>query len=39
MNSSRVFVLAALVLFMMTFFLNTIAELVRLRFRKRAYQL
>jgi phosphate transport system permease protein len=31
--------LAALVLFAMTFILNTIAETVRLRFRKRAYQL
>jgi phosphate transport system permease protein len=31
--------LAALVLFLMTFVLNTVAELVRLRFRRRAYQL
>jgi phosphate transport system permease protein len=31
--------LAALVLFLMTFTLNTIAEVVRLRFRRRAYQL
>ena len=40
-NSShyRTLFLAALVLFAMTFVVNTIAELVRLRFRKRAYQL
>lgn len=35
----RTLFLAALVLFVITFFLNTIAETVRLRFRKRAYQL
>jgi phosphate transport system permease protein len=35
----RVLFLAALVLFAMTFALNTVAELVRQRFRKRAYQL
>ena len=35
----RVLFLAALVLFIMTFFLNTIAELIRQRFRKRAFQL
>jgi phosphate transport system permease protein len=35
----RTLFLAALVLFMMTFLLNTIAEMVRLRFRRRAYQL
>lgn len=35
----RTLFLAALVLFAMTFVLNTIAEIVRLRFRKRAYQL
>lgn len=35
----RTLFLAALVLFVMTFCLNTIAEMVRLRFRKRAYQL
>ena len=35
----RVLFLAALVLFGMTFIVNTIAELVRLRFRKRAAQL
>ena len=35
----RVLFLAALVLFGMTFVVNTIAELVRLRFRKRAAQL
>jgi phosphate transport system permease protein len=35
----RVLFLAALVLFAMTFVLNTVAELVRQRFRKRAYQL
>jgi len=40
-NSShyRVLFLAALTLFAMTFVLNTIAEMIRLRFRKRAYQL
>jgi len=35
----RTLFLAALVLFAMTFVINTIAEIVRLRFRKRAYQL
>jgi phosphate transport system permease protein len=35
----RVLFLAALTLFIMTFFLNTLAELVRQRFRKRAFQL
>ncbi|MCE9589965.1 MAG: ABC transporter permease subunit [Planctomycetes bacterium] len=35
----RTLFLAALVLFAMTFVLNTIAEMVRLRFRKRAFQL
>ena len=35
----RTLFLAALVLFTMTFVVNTIAEAVRLRFRKRAYQL
>jgi phosphate transport system permease protein len=35
----RTLFLAALVLFAMTFTLNTVAEIVRLRFRKRAYQL
>jgi phosphate transport system permease protein len=35
----RVLFLAALTLFAMTFVVNTVAELVRLRFRKRAYQL
>ncbi|WP_305043226.1 ABC transporter permease subunit [Geoalkalibacter sp.] len=35
----RVLFLAALTLFMMTFVVNTLAEVVRLRFRKRAYQL
>jgi len=35
----RTLFLAALVLFAMTFVINTIAEAVRLRFRKRAYQL
>ncbi|MBT3071325.1 ABC transporter permease subunit [Rhodomicrobium sp. Az07] len=35
----RMLFLAALTLFIMTFVLNTIAELVRLRFRKRAAQL
>ncbi len=35
----RALFLAALVLFAMTFVLNTVAEIVRLRFRKRAYQL
>ncbi len=35
----RMLFLAALTLFAMTFVLNTVAEAVRLRFRKRAYQL
>jgi len=35
----RTLFLAALVLFAMTFVINTVAEIVRLRFRKRAYQL
>jgi len=35
----RTLFLAALVLFAITFVLNTVAELVRLRFRRRAYQL
>ncbi len=35
----RTLFLAGLVLFAMTFAVNTIAESVRLRFRKRAYQL
>lgn len=35
----RVLFLAALTLFIITFFLNTIAELIRQRFRKRAFQL
>ena len=35
----RVLFLAALVLFAMTFIVNTVAEVVRLRFRKRASQL
>jgi phosphate transport system permease protein len=35
----RTLFLAALVLFAMTFALNTVAEVVRQRFRKRAYQL
>lgn len=35
----RTLFLAALVLFALTFILNTIAEMVRLRFRRRAYQL
>jgi len=35
----RMLFLAALSLFVMTFFVNTIAEIVRLRFRKRAFQL
>jgi phosphate transport system permease protein len=40
-NSShyRTLFLAALVLFALTFVINTVAEWVRLRFRKRAYQL
>ena len=35
----RTLFLAGLVLFVMTFFINTIAEAVRIRFRRRAYQL
>ncbi|HKI34767.1 MAG TPA: ABC transporter permease subunit [Gemmataceae bacterium] len=35
----RVLFLAALTLFAMTFALNTVAEIIRQRFRKRAYQL
>jgi phosphate transport system permease protein len=35
----RTLFLAALVLFTMTFLLNTVAEVVRIRFRRRAYQL
>jgi phosphate transport system permease protein len=35
----RTLFLAALVLFAMTFVVNTVAEAIRLRFRKRAYQL
>lgn len=35
----RVLFLAALTLFVMTFVINTIAELIRQRFRKRAFQL
>jgi len=35
----RVLFLAALTLFIMTFVVNTLAEVVRQRFRKRAYQL
>jgi phosphate transport system permease protein len=35
----RTLFLAALTLFVMTFFINTFAEVVRLRFRRRAYQL
>ena len=35
----RMLFLAALVLFAMTFVVNTLAELVRLRFRKRAAEL
>lgn len=35
----RTLFLAALVLFVMTFLINTVAELVRQRYRKRAYQL
>ena len=35
----RTLFLAALVLFIMTFAVNTVAEIIRLRFRKRAYQL
>jgi len=35
----RTLFLAALVLFLMTFAVNTVAEMVRLRFRKRAFEL
>jgi phosphate transport system permease protein len=35
----RTLFLAALTLFAITFVLNTVAEMVRLRFRRRAYQL
>jgi phosphate transport system permease protein len=35
----RTLFLAALILFTMTFVINTVAEIVRLRFRKRSYQL
>jgi phosphate transport system permease protein len=35
----RTLFLAALVLFVMTFVVNTVAEVIRQRFRKRAYQL
>ncbi len=35
----RTLFLAALALFIMTFVVNTVAEIIRLRFRKRAYQL
>jgi phosphate transport system permease protein len=35
----RILFLTALTLFCMTFAVNTVAELVRLRFRKRAFQL
>jgi phosphate transport system permease protein len=35
----RVLFLAALVLFIMTFVVNTVAEIIRMRFRKRAFQL
>ncbi|MDA8019871.1 MAG: ABC transporter permease subunit [Thermoanaerobaculia bacterium] len=35
----RTLFLAALVLFVMTFLVNTVAEVIRQRFRKRAYQL
>ena len=35
----RVLFLAALTLFLMTFVINTVAELIRQRFRKRAFQL
>lgn len=35
----RVLFLAALTLFLMTFFINTIAELIRQRYRKRAFNL
>jgi phosphate transport system permease protein len=35
----RMLFLAALLLFIMTFIVNTLAEVIRLRFRKKAYQL
>ncbi|HID23548.1 MAG TPA: ABC transporter permease, partial [Planctomycetaceae bacterium] len=35
----RVLFLAALTLFALTFVVNTVAEVIRLRFRKRAFQL
>ena len=35
----RTLFLAALTLFVLTFIVNTLAEIVRLRFRRRAYQL
>ena len=35
----RTLFLAALVLFILTFVVNTVAEVIRQRFRKRAYQL
>jgi phosphate transport system permease protein len=35
----RTLFLAALCLFLMTFAVNTAAEMVRLRFRRRAYEL
>ncbi|HWP49558.1 MAG TPA: ABC transporter permease subunit [Candidatus Limnocylindrales bacterium] len=35
----RMLFLAALLLFVMTFIVNTLAEIIRLRFRKKAYQL
>ena len=35
----RTLFLAALTLFLMTFALNTVAEAIRIRFRKRAFQL
>ena len=35
----RVLYLSAVVLFLITFAVNTLAEVVRMRFRKRAYQL
>ena len=35
----RMLFLAALALFLITFLLNTVAEIIRMRFRKRAYQL
>lgn len=35
----RVLFLAALTLFVVTFLINTVAEVIRQRFRRRAYQL